>query len=52
MKNTQIEIKNSLQENSSTVGEAKNEINDLKHKEANTQSEPKGKKEFKEIEIV
>ena len=34
MKNTLIEIKNNLQGNNSKVDEAKNQINDLEHKEA------------------
>ena len=39
MKDTLIEIKNNLQQNNSRVNEAKNQINDLKHKEAkNNQS--------------
>ena len=33
MKDTLIEIKNNLQGNNSTVAEAKNQINDLEHKE-------------------
>ena len=41
MKDTLIEIKNSLQGNNSRVDEAKNQINSLEHKEAkNNQSEP------------
>ena len=40
MKGTLIEIKNNLQGNNSRVDEAKNEIDDLKYKEAkNNQSE-------------
>ena len=40
MKDSLIEIKNHLQENNSTVDEAKIQINDLEHKEAkNNQSE-------------
>ena len=39
MKDTLIEIKNNLQGNNSGVDEAKNQINDLEHKEAkNNQS--------------
>ena len=34
MKGTLIDIKNNLQENNSRVDEAKNQINDLEHKEA------------------
>ena len=40
MKDTLIERKNDLQENNSRMDEAKNQINDLEHKEAkNNQSE-------------
>ena len=40
MKDTLIEIKNNLQGNNSGVDEAKNQINDLEHKEAkNNQAE-------------
>ena len=39
MKDTVIEIKNNLQGNNSGVDEAKNQINDMEHKEAeNNQS--------------
>ena len=34
MKDTLIEIKNNLEGNNSRVDEAKNQINDLEHKEA------------------
>ena len=45
MKNTLIEIKNNLQGNNSRVDEAKNQINDLEHKEAkNNQSEQQEEK--------
>ena len=45
MKDTLIEIKNNLQGKNSRVGEAKNQINDLGHKEAkNNQSEQKEKR--------
>ena len=37
MKDTLIEIKNNLQRNNSRMGEAKNHINDLEHKEAKNQ---------------
>ena len=37
MKDSLIEIKNNLQGNNSRVDEAKNLINDLKHKEAKKQ---------------
>ena len=36
-KDTLIEIKNNLKENNSRVDEAKNQINDLEHKEAEKQ---------------
>ena len=40
MKDTLIKIKDNLQENNSRVDEAKNQINDLEHKEQkNNQSE-------------
>ena len=40
MKSILIKAKNNLQENNSKVDEAKNQINDLEHKEAkNNQSE-------------
>ena len=43
-----IEIKNNLQGNNSRVDEAKNQINDLEHKEAkNHQSEQQEEKESK-----
>ena len=45
MKNTLIEIKNNLQGNNSGVDVAKNQINDLEHKEAkNNQSEQEEEK--------
>ena len=45
MKDTLIEIKNNVQGNNSRVNEAKNQINDLEHKEAkNNQSEKKEEK--------
>ena len=45
MKDTLIEIKNNLQGNNSRVDEAKNQINDLKHKEAkNSHTEQQEKK--------
>ena len=44
-KDTLNEIKNNLQENNSRVDEAKNQINDLEHKEANSnQSEQEEKR--------
>ena len=40
MKDTLIEIKNNLQRNNSRMNEAKNQINDMKHKETkNNQAE-------------
>ena len=45
MKDTLIEIKNNLQGNNSGVDVAKNQINDLEHKEAkNNQSEQEEEK--------
>ena len=53
MKNTLIEIKNNLQGNNSRVDEAKNQINDLKHKEEkNNQSEQQEEKQSKKMRIV
>ena len=44
-KNTLMEIRNNLQGNDSRVDEAKNQINDLEHKEAkNNQSEQQEEK--------
>ena len=49
MKDTLIEIKNSLQGNNSRVNEAKNQINDLEHKEAkNNHAEQKTKRKNKQ----
>ena len=48
MKDSLIEIKNSLQGNNSRVDEAENQINDLEHKEAkNNQSEQEKKRILK-----
>ena len=44
MKDSLIEIKNSLQGNNSRVDEAKNQINDLEHKEAKTTNQNNKKK--------
>ena len=45
MKDTQIEMKNNLQGNNSTVDKAENQINDLEHKEAkNNQSKQEEEK--------
>ena len=53
MKDTLIEIKNNLQGNNSRMDEAKNQINDLEHKEAkNNHAEQKTKKESKKMRIV
>ena len=55
-KYTLIEIKNNLQGNNSTVDEAKNQINDLEHKEAtppknkNNQSEQQEEKRIQKNE--
>ena len=48
MKDILIEIKNNLQGNNSRVDEAKNQINDMEHKEAkNNQSEQQEEKRIK-----
>ena len=44
MKETLIEIKNSLQGINNRVDEAKNQINDLEHKEAKTTNQNNKKK--------
>ena len=44
MKDTLIEIKNNLQGNNSRVDEAKNQINDLEHKEEKMFNQNKKKK--------
>ena len=44
MKYTLIEIKNNLKGNNSRVDEAKNQINDLEHKEAKTTNQNNKKK--------
>ena len=45
MKDTLIEIKNNLQGNNSRMDEAKNQINDLEHKEPkNNHTEQEGKR--------
>ena len=51
-KDTLIEIKNHLQGNNSRVGEAKNQIYDLEHKEAKTTNQNKKKKESKKLRVV
>ena len=52
-KDTLIEIKNKLQGNNSRVDEAKNQINDLEHKEVKTtMQKSKRKKESKRKKIV
>ena len=53
-KYTLIEIKNNLQGNNSRMGEAKDQINDLEHKEAknNHAKQQKEKKKSKIIKIV
>ena len=52
MKDTLIEIKNNLQGSNSRVDEAKNQINDLEHKEEkNNQSEPQEEKRIQNIRI-
>ena len=53
MKDTLTEIKNNLQGNNSRVDEAKNQINDLEHKEAkNNQSEQQERKRIQKMRIV
>ena len=53
MKDTLIEIKNNLQGNNSRVGEAKNQITDLEHKEAKSnQSEQEEEKKSKKTRIL
>ena len=54
MKETLIEIKNNLQGNNSRVDEAKNQINDLKHKEAKKQPirTTRRKKNSKKMRLV
>ena len=52
-KDSVIEIKNNLQGNNSRVDEAKNQINDLEHKETkNKQSEQQEKKNLKKMRVV
>ena len=53
MNDTLIEIKNNLQGNNSRVDKAKNQINDLEHKEAkNNQSEQQEEKGIQKMRIV
>ena len=53
MKDTLVEIENNLQGINSRVDKAKNQINDLEHKEANNnQSEQQGEKESKKMRVV
>ena len=47
MKDTLVERKNNLQGNNSRVDEAKNQMNDLEHKEARTTNQNKKEKESK-----
>ena len=47
MKDTLIEIKNNLQGNNTRVDEAKNQINDLEHKQKTTNQNSKKKKQSK-----
>ena len=53
-KDTLTEIKNNLRGNNSRVNEAKNQINDLKHKEAtaSNQNNKKKKESKKTLRIV
>ena len=46
MKDTLTEIKNNLQGNNSRVDEAKNQMNDLEHKEAKNNQSGQEKKEM------
>ena len=46
-KDTLIEIKNNLQGNNSTVDEAKNQINDIQHKEAKNNKDKKNPKKMR-----
>ena len=53
MQDMLIETKSNLQGNNSKVDEAKNEINDLEHKEAkNNQSEQEEKRIKKKIRVM
>ena len=53
VKDTLIEIKNNLQGNNSGINEAKNQINDLEHKEAkNNQSEQQEEKRIQKYKDV
>ena len=52
MKDTLIEIKNNLQWKNSRVDEAKNQINDMEHKEAKNNQPEQEKKEPPKIRIV
>ena len=50
MKDTLIEIKKNLQGNNSRVGEAKNQMNDLEHKEPrNNQQEQQKEKRIQKM---
>ena len=49
MKDILIEIKNNLQGNNCKMDEAKNQINDLKHKEAKNNQSGEEKKESKKM---
>ena len=53
MKDTLIKIKNNFQGNNSRVYKAKNQINDLEHKEAeNNPSEQQEEKRIQKMSIV
>ena len=53
MKFTLIEIKNNLQGKNSRVDKAKNQINDMEHKEAkNNQSEQQEEKRIQKMRIA
>ena len=51
-KDTLIEIKNNLYGNNNKVDEAKNQINNLEHKEAKTTNQNKRKKESKKMRVA
>ena len=52
MKDTLIEIKKNLQGNNSRVNEAKNQSNDMEHKETKNNQQKNRKKESKIMRIV
>ena len=52
MKDLLIEIKNNLQGNNNRVDEAKNQINDLGHKEAKNNQSEQEEKRIQKMRIV